>query len=334
MILKELKPIRQTKSEYDAIEKKIKELFKKEIYTSLLREFTHTERFIQNAREDVREALRTGRLTYYKGKFSGKLNASLSKELRELGAQWLPSQKCFSIPKNKLPVEIQSAIASSATTFERKIERIDRKLASILPEELASKLKISKIFDRTLWKVEDEFQKSVKNITIAPTLTPREAERIAEEWQNNMHLWIKDFTAEQIQKLRTDLQKSVLAGNRYESAVKSIQASYGVTERKAKFLARQETALLMAKHKEVRYEEAGVYEYRWQAVVGTPAHPTRKRHKFLSGKIFRFDNPPNSVEIKGQDTRPTHEGPGNGFNNAGTDYNCRCTVSPLIRLKK
>jgi SPP1 gp7 family putative phage head morphogenesis protein len=322
-----LKPIREKASEFDEIESKIKILFKKEIYLPLIREFSSKATLIKNAKSDLFEALRTGRITFNRGKFSGKFSATTSKELKELGAKWNRKENCFSIPKSSLPPEVQVAISSSSSAFSKKLYSIDQKLAAIVPEELASQLKISHLFDQTLWKVEHEFQKSIKNITIAPKMSSEQAKRISDEWQNNMQIWIKDFTEKEIKSLRENIQKSVFAGNRYESAIQMIQKSYGVTSNKAKFLARQETALLMAKHKEIKYQSAGIDEYKWQAVSGTPLHPVRPRHKALSdasqaGKIFRFDDPPISDLKTG------------ARNNPGEDYNCRCVAVPVVRFRK
>lgn len=326
----ELKPIRETPADYDEIEEKIKALFKSEIYLPLLRELKLSGKTLKNAQDNLIEALRTGRLTFSRGKFSGPLNATLTKELRSLGARWDRKLKCYSILAKDLPMEVRAAISTSEWKFQEKLAQIDRKLSQVIPEQLADKLKIAKIFDRTLWKVEDQFQKSVKNLTVAPKLTDGQAARIAEEWQTNMKLWIRGFTEEEVLKLRKDVRKSFFAGNRYGSLVQSIQDSYGVTAKKAKFLARQETALLMTKHKEVRYQEAGINEYKWRSVLGTPLHPVRPRHKALNdasqkeGKIFRFDEPPVTSE-PGQAERR---------NNPGADYNCRCTSVPIVRMKK
>lgn len=323
----ELKPIRESQEEYDEIEKRIKILFKKEIYIPLLKEFYKTSSVLKNSKEDLIDAIKSGQITFNKGKFSGKFNASISKELRELGAKWNSASKVYSINSKELPFDIRDVISASEFKFISKISAIDQKLSKIIPEELAKKLNISKFFDRTIFKVNKEFEKSIGNITIAPKLTDDARARIADEWQGNMHLWIKNFTEEQIIKLRKDMQKSVLAGNRYESAVKSIQDSYGVTANKAKFLARQETALLMTKLKETRYQDAGINEYKWKSVSGTKLHPVRARHKELNdasqikGTIFRFDDPPVTSEA-GQATRR---------NNPGADYNCRCTSVPVIR---
>jgi SPP1 gp7 family putative phage head morphogenesis protein len=321
-----LKPIRETTEEYDKIEKKIKDLFKKEIYLPLLKEFSEPANRLKNSIDDLLEAIRSGRITFSRGKFSGKLNATLSKELRILGAKWDSSRKFYSINQKDLPLDMRQVISSSEFRYIEKMTAIDRKLAAVVPEELASKLKIADIFDRTLFKVNKEFHESVKKVTIAPQLTDRTKKQIADEWQNNMHLWIKNFTEEQIKKLREDMNKSVFAGNRYESAIKSIQKSYGVTENKAKFLARQETSLLMTTFKESRYQEAGIHQYKWKCVTGTKQHPVRPMHKELNdrsnkGEIFRFDSPP-------------VDDPNGARHNPGMNYNCRCVAIPQIDFKK
>lgn len=322
----ELKPIRETSQEYDEIEKKIKDLFKREIYIPLIKEFSDNAKSLKNSKEDLNRALQSGRLTYSKGKFSGKLNATLTKELKALGAKWDKSEQCFSLPYPQLPIDLRGAISLSTASFNKKLEMVDRKLASVVPEELASKLKISKLFDQTLWKMDSQFQRSVGNITVAPKLTDQAAKRIAEDWQSNMEIWIKDFSVKEIENLRGDIRKSFFAGNRYESAIETIQKSYGVTARKAKFLARQETALLMTTFKEERYQDAGINEYKWRAVAGTPLHPVRPMHKELSdrskkGEIFRFDNPP-------------VDDPNGSRHNPGQNYNCRCVAVPVVRFKK
>lgn len=323
----ELKPIKETTEDYEAIEKRIKELFRKLIYLPLLKEFGEPKRMLANAidgKDALLYALHTGRVTFNRGTFSGKFNASISKELKRLGAKWDRTQGSWKLPLASLPQEYRSAIAASEIKFQEKIAGIDRKLAQILPEEIAGQFKGSDLFDRTLWKTDRNFAASVKGITVAPQLTLEARKRIAEEWEKNLQLYIQDFTSKEILELRANMKKSVFSGNRFESAVKAIQDSYGVSANKAKFLARQETSLLMTKFKQTRYEDAGVKEYRWGTVTGSKLHPVRPAHKRLDGKIFRWDDPPIVTEA-GEPIRRC---------NPGQDYNCRCFARPIVRFKK
>lgn len=319
----QLTPIKETTSDFDRLERAIKDLFLKEIYFPTLALLGEPKKTIQNANDELLDAIRSGRIAFNRGSFSGRFNSGISKELRGLGAQWDRKTRTWKIPQSALPYDVRAAISSSEVRFAEKIARIDERLAKILPEEFADKLQASKFFDASLWKVDKDFNSTLKKITVPPQLSDEARKRIADEWQGNMRLWIKDFSQEEILKLRKGMQKSVFAGNRYESAVKTIQKSYGVTENKAKFLARQETSLLMTKFKETRYTEAGVIEYRWGCVAGSKNHPVRPWHKSLEGKIFRWDNPPITTK-PGEAVRK---------NNPGQDYNCRCYAKPIVRFK-
>ena len=117
--------------------------------------------------------------------------------------------------------------------------------------------------------VDGLFEESIRNITVAPQLSQESRNRLAREWKNNLDLSINEFTQKEIIALRKNMQATVFAGNRYGSAIQTIKKSYDVTQNKAKFLARQETGLLMAKFKELRYSEIGVKEYKWRC----PAQP-------------------------------------------------------------
>jgi SPP1 gp7 family putative phage head morphogenesis protein len=319
----ELPPIKESSEDFDKMEAALKEHFKKEIYLPLLKILKYPKKLL-NAKNALADALRSGRITYYRGQFSGRFNSEISKELKSYGANWDRKTRTFRLSQSSLPNELRALIAASDRMFRAKIADIDKTLSQILPEEIADKFKSAEFFDSALWKVDKEFKENVKGITITPTLTKAERKKIADDWQNNMNLYIKDWTQKNIKQLRKEMKEIVFTGNRFESAVKTIQKSYGVSARKAKFLARQETNLLMTKFKETRYEESGIFEYKWGCVAGSPNHPVRPWHKALEGKIFRFDTPPVT-------TKP---GEPQRRNNPGQDFNCRCFARPIVRVKK
>lgn len=312
-----LTPIRETQSLYEALEEEIAKLFREEIYLPILEELDLKKSILKNSKEDLIDAIDSGRIRFSQGKFSGKFDAATSRELKRLGAKW--SQGNWNLPQSKLPIDVRAAISTSDARFTRTMAAIDKKLSQILPEQIADKLKIQKLFDATLWKLDAEFKKTVKGITVAPKLTDFQRAKIAEDYAKNLSLDIKGWADKEVLKLRKEMQKTTFEGLRYESVVKKIQESYGVGKRKAKFLARQETGLLVAKFREARYTESGIREYIWRTVIGSPKHPVRPMHKALEGKIFRFDQPPITDE-KGN------------RNNPGEDYNCRCTAIPVLKF--
>lgn len=323
VVYKTLSPIRETTGDWDNVERELKRVWRKELYEPLLKILGYTNKTLANAKGNALiEALKSGRITFYRGEFSGRLSAGITKSLRAIGARWDARTRTYKLPSSSLPIDIRHAVSVSENRFNQKMDAIDRKLTQILPADISDKASVGKFFDRALWRVEKDFEKSIENISVAPTLSDEERRRIAGEWANNMKLWVQDFTKKQITQLRKDVQASVFKGNRYESIIGEIKKSYDVSENKAKFLARQETSLLMTKYKETRYQQAGVNEYEWRCVAGSKNHPVRPWHKSLEGKIFKFDNPPITTK-PGESVRR---------NNPGQDYNCRCFAKPVVRV--
>lgn len=309
--------------EKQRIEARIKRAFRELLYAPILAELSLSRTTLQNSYEVLLHAIASGKIHYSGGRFYGRLSATTTKELRTLGAVWDRRKKNYRLSAASLPVAVRAAIATSQARFEEKLKRIDRQLAQTLPEEIADSVKTADLFDTALWKTDREFERTLSKLTVAPELTPARRKKIADEWQENMDKWIKGWTEQEIIKLRKSIQRSVFAGNRYESVVRSIKQSYGATENKARFLARQETNLLLSKFKEARYTDSGVPEYKWKTVVGSPKHPVRHSHKILDGKIFRWDTPPITTGKNEPQRR----------NNPGEDFGCRCSAVPVVRFK-
>lgn len=316
-----LKPVKISPDEFEPIEALIKKAFRDRLYIPLLKEICLPKNTIKNEKQNLLiAAINAGRITYEGGKFEGKLNAGITKELKKLGAQWDKKEGVFTLPIYQLPHDVGAALSASHEAFKSKMMMVDQRITKILPEEITEGLDFSSFFDQTLYKTDDKIQKTLKDISVTAQLTPERRKRIANEWANNMDLWIKDFTAEEIKRLRLDVAESVYRGDRYESLARKIRTSYAVTERKAKFLARQETNLLLSKFKETRYQDSGIDEYKWSCVVGSPLHPVRPMHQALNGSIQRFSQPPITS-------------PQGDRNNPGEDYNCRCVSLPIARFK-
>lgn len=319
----ELKPVVESTSDYEKIEERIKRVFLEYFYAPILKEFEISKDKIMNSLEDLNQAISAGKITYSRGSFRGKFDAKTSRTLKRMGGKWVASSGSFKLPAAELSPEIRASILTSESSYKTRIKKVDKRISQIKPEDIAKKIKTKDLFVEAMVKTDKEIKKSVRDLTVYPELSAGEREKIATEWQNNMDLWIKDFTEKEIISLRKDIQLSTFAGNRHESITKSIQRSYGVTANKAKFLARQETSLLMAKFKETRYTKLGINEYKWRCVVGSKNHPVRPAHKILDGKVFAWENPPITTE-SGQPTRR---------NNPGQDYNCRCMAIPIVNFR-
>jgi SPP1 gp7 family putative phage head morphogenesis protein len=160
-----------------------------------------------------------------------------------------------------------------------------------------------------------DFEDVVKSVAIPPKLTSQAKEAISKSWANNLDLYIKGWADEAILKLRGKVMDNTMRGQRSANMIKSIVEEYGVSQRKAKFLARQETSLLMSKFQEERYKDVGITKYRWS---GSMDKRERHDHKLLEGKIISWDSPP----ITNRET--------GARNHAGQDFGCRCVAIPIV----
>lgn len=326
---KELPPIRIYPDEYRAVEQIIVQMLQREIYLPLLKLLKAPKRILNAPRdlETLLEAIQSGRISHAMGSFTGRFSGTISRQLKALGASWDPRAKAWRITLRKLPLDVRAAISVSEARFNETLRKIDERLAEQLPKNIADLVKIQRHFDKTVWKVTGDVDKTLKGIATPPKLTPEGANRIASDYTQNLDLYIRKFSDKQIVELRKKVQQKAFQGYRYEGLVKMIQQNYGVTQTKAKFLARQETNLLMTKVKEIRYTEASVHEYKWVCVhmphdkspnQHTPGN-VRYFHGQLNGSIFRWDTPP-VTNSKGQ------------RNNPGQDFNCRCVARPVVKF--
>lgn len=327
----ELKPVRETTSDYDAIEKEIRDVLRKKIYLPIMRLLTgkdEVKTILANSRDYdgstgyLTRALRQGYVSFSRGVFSGRLSAKVSKQLRDLGAVWDAKTKTYRILKSELPPEVLDAAELGTGAYLRRLAKVEEQLRKILPAEVAESVKLADMFDQTIFKVDGAITDSFGVLAINPPLSAKARRIVAEEWEENARLYIRNFTKSETAKLRTMIRANALKGVRFEHSIAAIQKSYGVTERKAKFLAKQETSLLMSKFKKARYTEAGSNEYKWRCVAGSPKHPVRPSHKKLDGSVQRWDSPPITT-APSQPIRRCHP---------GEDFECRCTAIPIVRF--
>lgn len=310
-----LSPIKETSEIYEKIMDYLADIWRKEIYVPLMKDIVRKS-LIKNAYQDLVDAISSGQIQYIDAHFEGSFSSAVSRELKKLGAVWDRKHGWWTIPQSKLTNDMRMAIGTSQSRFQSMSNRIVQKLNDMIPADIAEKFQAQKLFDMALHRVNGQMK---KQISVMPELTKDQSARISKEYVNNMQLYIKDWTEKEILELRNKISENSYKGNRYEDMVKIIQDSYGVSRNKAKFLARQETSLMITKFQQTRYQSAGVNEYKWRTVAGSPKHPVRTMHKALDGKIFTWDNPP-IVDEKGNRKNP------------GQDYNCRCTAVPIVRF--
>ena len=330
--MRALTPLTLKDSYYRAIEAEIRRMLDHLLYLPLLDiiglRMRDINREIKNSKSLLRDAIAKGDIWYKDGQFQGRFNAKTSLEIIRLGAKYNVKSKTYSLPQDKVPLDLRLAQAAATDRYEVMRRKILDKLNEIKVDDIDAMSQAPEEYEKTLTAMEADLQKTipkkpvrksdnpaVSQILIEAKLTDEQKRIISVDWANNLDLYIKDWTADNILKLREQIQPHIIAGGRAEGLIKVVQDNYNVATRKAKFLARQETALLMSKFQETRYTDMGIKKYRWS---GADDKRERPDHKALNGKIFSFDSPPVTDRRTG------------ARNNPGQDYNCRCVAIPLV----
>ena len=301
---KELRPIRTSPKFDEELEKEILDFLAENIFAPIVAEMKKTQKTLFNAKTTIESAIKSGRIQFADGVFKGDFNASLAREFRDLGMKFDKRIKGYRKELINLPISIQVAITQTESAYQTMAANMIKSIDNINYEGALRDLKLSGTLSKVIKEVDLDFTKTVsKVIGISVDLTDSQKETIADEFSENLKLFIKDFTDEQVLILRKDVEDAVFAGIRAEELQKTIIDRFGVSESKAKFLAKQEISLLTSK-------------YKWSISNVR----TRPDHRALNGKVFSFDDPPISNQNTG------------ARNNPGEDFGCNCVAIPIVEI--
>ena len=134
-----------------------------------------------------------------------------------------------------------------------------------------------------------------------------------EAWVSENVDLIKTIPEDTLDKMKDIVYDGFANGKTTTRMTKDIQRAYGVSKRKAQFIARDQTAKLNGQIQRVQQMDAGINEYAWSTCGD---ERVRRSHKELNGKKFSWDDPPEN-----SDGRKCHP---------GQDYGCRCIGRPVF----
>lgn len=276
---------------------------------------------VENASDRLLNAIRSGLIYYQDGAFYSsrvKFSNDIAKELESLGAKYSRYRKAYILPNP--PTEVLWAIDTTRAVTAQKVATIQAFLTYQLGRlgDLEKKL----IFDEAVNQIMLDLQKRVyanarkhKIELITPKLTEFRQNEIAKRYTENLDFWIKNWTSENIVKMREVVGQMSIEGKSRKDIENYIIKEFGIAQRKAKFLARNESAIATTSYLQAKYRDEGFSNYKW---VTNLDGRERELHRELNGKVFSFDNPPVIDERTGQRGLPAET------------YNCRCLISPII----
>lgn len=313
-----LKPIYQTKAQEKIVFDRIKDFLDELLFGYIDEVMSDSE--LQNDSNVIVDGLKSGNIKYIDGHFiiKGRISNRLARELEALGGRYIKSVGGYKVPEKNIPVDVSQVIARINITNEDRLKKIDEylKVLDDSKQYAFDNLSFNDEVNKIGTDLDGQFKKSVGKINvIVPDMNESQREQIANNYTNNMKLYIQKWTEQEIVKLRKDLEPMIMGGVRTRELSEIIQRHKGITDRKAKFLARQETKLLISEYQRNRFKQAGVTRYRWSTNIDGRERPW---HKKLNGQIFSWDEPPIIDERTGERGHP------------GQAFNCRCVAIPLV----
>lgn len=136
---------------------------------------------------------------------------------------------------------------------------------------------------------------------------------------------MKDFTAENVALIKSIPQQffdqveqrvisGVRTGERHERVAEDIEERFGVSESRAKLIARDQTLKFYGELNASRQQALGVEKYIWRT---SNDERVRDAHSEFDGNTYSWDDPPGD----GGPQEGTHP---------GTAINCRCSAEPVL----
>ena len=128
---------------------------------------------------------------------------------------------------------------------------------------------------------------------------------------------IKTIPLKHFSRIRGALSSGILNGDSAIDIRDNIRNIFGVTEKRARLIARDQTAKINGDLTRLRAISVGSKRYTW--IGRGKAEDERDTHVELNNKEFAWNDPPVTNE---QGDR----------NNPGGDYQCRCWARPIIDI--
>ncbi len=148
-------------------------------------------------------------------------------------------------------------------------------------------------------------------------------ENVRKEWYSQQSRLINSMVSTYTEKLQTIISNAVQRGTTMKEVTQEIKDLYGITDKRAKLIARNEVGNLNGILTKQRQVDSGIRAYEWST---SRDERVRASHAELEGSLFWW-NGDKLGEINGRKVYPAPK-----FH-PGMDYNCRCVGIAVIDLE-
>ena len=238
----------------------------------------------------------------------------LSETIGEDTAVKLFIEKAVERTFKKLQVDLEES------TKERKVPVID--ISVDIPDIKIKNPEFDKIDDYHKLTKAERKNLEIPKLNLDDVVIDKRAKKVAQDYVYNMDYWVKNWKAKEITVMRRDVLDMVQKGARTETIKKYFMNRWGIAERKAEFLAQNESSIASSVLKATHYQDMGCTHFKWLRSTSKEkrelhleyAKETNNKYGIGGTNIFAFDNPPIIDERTGQRGLP------------GQTYNCRCDL--------
>lgn len=199
-------------------------------------------------------------------------------------------------------------LAVGVKTLLKVLDRFEKKDLSADDEKIAQGF-----VNRGNIQNQQEVSKNLKNqtgIDLSAYLgnSPRIAEKVNAMTTANVQL-IKSIRSQYLDKVQNAVTQAMVNGTLNKDLVQQIKDIGKTTEKRAIFIARDQSSKLNAALTQARHEDVGITKYTWST---SGDERVRESHAEKDGQVFEYANPP-------ADT-----------GHPGHDFNCRCVAIPYL----
>lgn len=323
--MKFLPPQRLRSNYYESVQEEIVAFYWRFLFEPLIeilkKATVQADNFENTAAEEraLQLAIRAGKVQYRDGVFFGEFDAKTSGALRDMGAEFHVRDGVFVIADWALPTWVKTESVIANVKAKRVHEELERQMQLMQERLNLGQMELSIDATQPVAAIEGGFKSAADAIGIVDHLPPAARKRMEQRYQEDVRPYVVESTSKFIDDLRKIIKENAEDGYRYDHLVGDLQSRYGITQRKARFIARQETALFMAAYRRERFAAAGVTRYKWST-----SHDERVRpepgvdkkygdHKILDKQIFYYETKaPAKFMSTGHPENP------------GEDFQCRC----------
>lgn len=176
--------------------------------------------------------------------------------------------------------------------------------------------------DRNNARVMSKNIQNVTGIDLAGQIRSRNLDQLLEVRIAENAALITSIKNDYVQDVGKVIRDNLLAGERSTRLITEIKDRGGVTENRAKLIARTETSRINSQITQLRSEALGSTTYIWSTVID---ERTRNDHRVMDGKLCKFNDVTVFSDDDGETWRKRSEIGGVEIL-PGDIFNCRCAI--------